>query len=117
MATRRWWAGTLGPFFYDDSVAFLRIETAAGTFELSDVAGQSSSSVNIDGGEIDGTDIGSNTPASGSFTTLAADHLSVDGATNTASFLDAGLTGATELGWIEVTIGSTTGYLRVYSAK
>jgi len=117
MARRRWWAGTLGPFYWDDTVAFLRLETATGTFELSDIAGQSAASVDIDGGSIDATAIGASSPSTGSFTTLAADHLTVEGATANASLLDAGFTSATELGWIEVTIGTTTGYIRVFSAK
>ena len=117
MARRRWWAGTLGPFYWDDTISFLRLETASGTFELSDIAGQSAASIDIDGGTIDATAIGASSPATGNFTTLAADHFTLEGATKTASIIDAGFASATELGWLEVTIGTTTGYIRVYSAK
>ena len=119
MAIRRWWAGTLGPFWWDDTVALVRYETGSGTFNLGSLGGQSAASVNIDGGEIDATAIGANSPSTGSFTTLAADHLTIEGATANASLTDAGLTSATELGWIEVTISgtSTVGYIRVFSAK
>lgn len=116
MAIRRFWIGTTGPYFYDDTKAAFRFETAAGTVEVNSLAGFSAASVDIDGGAIDGTPIGANSPASGSFTTLAVDHLTLEGATKNCAFVDSGFAGATELAWVQVQVGTTTGYLRVYSS-
>lgn len=64
MADRLWLVGQLGPFFFDDSVPFLRFETATGTVEIdaSSLAGQASNAVAITGGTIDGVSIGSTSP-------------------------------------------------------
>lgn len=48
---------------------------------------------------------------------LLANALELNNATENLAFSDAGSTGATEQDWIEVTVGGTTGYIRVYSAK
>lgn len=40
-----------------------------------------------------------------------------DLATEDLAFVDAGSAGATELDWLEVTIGGNTGYIRVFAAK
>jgi hypothetical protein len=66
MTRRRWTVGTLGPFFYDDTQPFLKLETALGTSEItaSSLALQDSSTVAITGGSIDGVAIGSTTQVS-----------------------------------------------------
>ncbi|MHA1304509.1 MAG: hypothetical protein ACTSPI_12500 [Candidatus Heimdallarchaeaceae archaeon] len=44
-------------------------------------------------------------------------NLTMDFDTDDLKLVDAGSTGATEQAWIEVTVGGTTGYLRVYALK
>lgn len=41
----------------------------------------------------------------------------IDAATEEIKIVDAGSAGATEAGWIEVTLDGVTGYVRVYAAK
>lgn len=114
MATRRWWAGTLGPFFYDDSIAPFRFETAAGTIEVGSLAGQTAESVNIDGGNIDATVIGAASPEVATFRTLT-----VSGPSGDVSITDIVTStptlAASPAYYIEVQVGaSTTGYVPVY---
>jgi hypothetical protein len=115
MATRRFWIGTTGPYLYDDTEAAFRFETAAGTVGVNSLAGFSAASVDIDGGTIDGTPIGATSPDTGSFTTLAVDHITLEGATANCSFIDSGFAGATELAWLQVQVGTTTGYIRIHT--
>jgi hypothetical protein len=117
MAKRKYWIGTAGPFFTNDTLGAIRFEDAATTHVLGTLAGQSASSVDIGGGNIDDTVIGSSTAAAGSFTTATVSNFVLQGATETISINDAGFATATELAWVEVVVGTTTGYLRVYAAK
>lgn len=40
----------------------------------------------------------------------------LDTPTEALAIIDAGSTGATEQGWIEVTVGDVTGYIRIFAA-
>jgi len=57
------------------------IVTTLETGELGTIATQNSTAVNIDGGSIDGTTIGANSAAAGTFTTVTADGLTVNSGT------------------------------------
>lgn len=76
MTLRRFWVGTVGPLWYDDTIAVFRFETATGTIEMDDMTGQSAAAVNIDGGTIDGVDIGQTSPGPIDATTLVASNIS-----------------------------------------
>ena len=57
------------------------ISTTLETGELGTIATQNSTAVNIDGGAIDGTTIGANSAAAGTFTSVAVDDIAIDGST------------------------------------
>jgi hypothetical protein len=117
MATRKYWLGTTGPFFSNDTFPALRFETSAATLSVDTMAAQPDDNVDIGGGNIDATVIGNSTSAAGTFTTATVSNFLLQGATKNTRFNDAGFATATELAWIEVQVGTTTGYIRVYSAK
>ena len=56
------------------------------TSELGTIATQAANAVNIDGGAIDGTTIGANSAAAGTFTTVTADGLTVSTITHGKSY-------------------------------
>jgi len=113
MAIRKWWAGFLGPFLYDDAEPLLKFETAAGTTEIGSLFGQDADNVDINGGTLDGVTIGATTSA----LSISAEEFLLDGPTLPATILDAGTVAATEAGWLEVVIGGTTQYIRTFATK
>lgn len=61
-----------GDWYFNTTINKLAVYDGSSWLKFNDMAEQSSSSVNIDGGSIDGTSVGSGTPSTGDFTDFTA---------------------------------------------